>query len=82
MDAIADWKHSFAIEIKSSSESEAKASKNLRKYLDLKEDNNTKGAVFYLGDITMNVNGIEYVEWRDWGNVELIWPAIAGIIGK
>ncbi len=67
VDTIADWKHSFAIEIKSTSESEEKASKNLRKYLELKEDNGTKGAVFYLGDLTLNMNGIDYVGWRDWG---------------
>lgn len=68
VDTIADWKHSFAIEIKSTAESEAKASKNLRKYLALKGDNDTKGAVFYLGDLTMNVNGIDYVGWKDWGS--------------
>ena len=67
VDTIADWKHSFAIEIKSTSESEGKASKNLRRYLELKEDNETKGAVFYLGDLTLNMNGIDYVGWRDWG---------------
>ena len=67
VDTIADWKHSFAIEIKSTSESEAKASKNLRRYLGLKEDNETKGAVFYLGELTLNMNGIDYVGWRDWG---------------
>ena len=67
VDTIADWKHSFAIEIKSTSESEAKASRNLRRYLELKNDNDTKGVVFYLGDLSMNVNGIDYVGWRDWG---------------
>ncbi len=69
VDTIADWKHSFAIEIKSTSESEEKASKNLRKYLELKGDKDTKGAVFYLGDITININGIDYVGWRDWGQI-------------
>ena len=70
VDTIADWKRSFAIEIKSTSESEAKASKNLRRYLELKGDKETKGAVFYLGDLTMNVNGIDYIGWRDWAKLK------------
>ena len=70
VDTIADWKNSFAIEVKSTSESEAKASKNLRKYLELKGDKDTRGAVFYLGDLTMNLNGIDYVGWRDWGQIK------------
>lgn len=72
VDTIADWKHSFAIEIKSTSESEAKASRNLRRYLELKNDNDTKGAVFYLGNLSMNVNGIDYVGWRDWGKCRVL----------
>lgn len=70
VDTIADWKHSFAIEIKSTAESEAKASRNLKKYLELKGDNDTRGAVFYLGDLTMNSNGIDYIGWRDWGKIK------------
>lgn len=70
VDTIADWKHSFAVEIKSTSESEAKASKSLRRYLKLREDSNTNGAVFYLGDMTMNMNGVDYVGWRDWGTYQ------------
>lgn len=70
VDTIADWKHSFAIEIKSTTESEAKASRNLKKYLELKGDNDTRGAVFYLGDLTMNSNGIDYIGWRDWGKIK------------
>lgn len=67
VDTIADWKHSFAIEIKSNSENEAKASKSLRRYLELRDDPGTKGAVFYLGDVSMTMNGVDYVGWRDWG---------------
>ncbi len=70
VDTIADWKHSFAIEIKSTSESEAKAAKNLRRYLELKKHNDSKGAVFYLGDLTLKMNGVDYVGWRDWGNYQ------------
>lgn len=66
VDTIADWDHSFAIEIKSSSETEQKLSANTRKYLTLRNDENAKGAIFYLGDISCTVNGISYVSWKDW----------------
>ena len=70
VDTIADWKHSFAIEIKSNSEKEAKASKSLSRYLELRDDPGTKGAVFYLGDVSMTMNGVDYVGWRDWGTYQ------------
>lgn len=66
IDTIANWKKTYAIEIKSTSESEAKLSANTRKYLELKNDENAKGAVFYLGDLTLTLNGIDYVSWKDW----------------
>ena len=65
VDTIAEWKHTFAIEIKSDSASENKQSKNLRKYLDLRSDD-TRGAVFYLGDTSARINNIDYVSWTDW----------------
>ena len=68
VDTIADWNHTFAIEIKSSSESTQKLSANTQKYLTLRNDSNAKGAVFYLGDLTCSINKIEYVSWKDWGN--------------
>ncbi len=37
-----------------------------RKYIDLRADN-TKGKVYYLGDISCDINGIEYVSWTNWG---------------
>lgn len=67
VDLVADWKHTFAIEIKSSAESEEKLSANIRKYLSLRDEDSCNGAVFYLGDITCNINGIRYVGWKDWG---------------
>ena len=66
IDIIADWKRSFAVEVKSASEADTKASKNLRRYLEHRGDKDTKAAVFYLGDLTMNASGIDYVGWRDW----------------
>lgn len=67
IDAIADWKHTFAVEIKSDSDSEKKLSANIRKYIDLRGAE-TKGAVFYLGELTSNINGVDYVSWKDWSN--------------
>lgn len=68
VDTIADWKHTFAIEIKSANEPESKLSANTRKYLELRNDENTKNAVFYLGDLNMTINDTAYVSWKDWGS--------------
>ena len=27
----------------------------------------TAGQVYYLGDLTCEVDGVKYVSWRDWG---------------
>jgi len=66
VDMIADWKHSFAIEIKSNSDAEKKNSSNVKKYVGLRNDG-TAGEVFYLGDITCDINEIRYVSWKNWG---------------
>ena len=63
--AIADWKHTFAIEVKSSSGTEKKMSANVKKYVQLRNDN-VKGQVYYLGDLTCTVNEVQYVSWKDW----------------
>ena len=68
VDTIADWKHTFAIEIKSSNAPETKLSANTKKYLELRGDAEAKNAVFYLGDISMRINGTAYVSWKDWGD--------------
>ena len=68
VDTLADWKHTFAIEIKSSNAPEAKLSANTKKYLKLRGDDNARNAVFYLGDISMTINGTSYVSWKDWGD--------------
>ena len=67
VDTIADWKKTFAIEIKSDSVSEKKLSGNVRKYIELRGDD-TSGAVFYLGNDSYNINGIRYVGWKDWSD--------------
>lgn len=69
VDTIADWKHTYAIEIKSNSDTEAKLSANTRKYVDLRSDTKCNGKVFYLGDITCTINGIQYVSWHDWDSL-------------
>ena len=68
VDTIADWKHTFAIEIKSSNAPEAKLSANTKKYIELRGDDNTRNAVFYLGDVSVTVNGTSYVAWKVWGD--------------
>lgn len=68
VDTIADWKHTFAIEIKSSSEPEKKMSANTRKYLEMRKNDSVRSAVFYLGDVTMNIHDTLYVSWKDWGS--------------
>jgi len=68
VDTIADWKHTFAIEIKSSIEAEKKMSANTRKYLELRKDESVRSAVFYLGDVTMTIQGTRYISWKDWGS--------------
>ena len=67
VDTIADWNRTFAIEIKSTTQADTKASKNVKKYLELKRDEKTKAAIFYLGDTTLKINDIEYVSFKDWG---------------
>ena len=66
VDTIADWKHTFAIEVKSNSETEKKMSVNVKKYIDLRGED-AKGMIYNLGDLTCKVNGIQYVSWKDWG---------------
>ena len=38
----------------------------MRKYLELRNDENAKNAVFCLGDFNMTINGTEYVSWKNW----------------
>lgn len=66
VDVIADWHKTYALEIKSDVETEKKQSANVRKYIELR-DTEIKGYVYYLGDITCDINDIKYVSWKDWG---------------
>ena len=67
VDAVADWKHTFAIEIKSANAPESKLSANTRKYLALRKDSDAKSAVFYLGNERIDISGVSYVPWTEWG---------------
>ncbi len=64
--AIADWNHPFAMEIASRHAPDAKLAGNARRYAGLREDCEVRSAVFYLGDISMTINGTSYVSWKDW----------------
>ena len=66
VDTIADWKHTLAIEVKSNSDTEKEMSSNVKKYVKLKGDN-TQGMVYYLGDLTCEIDGVRYVSWKEWG---------------
>lgn len=66
VDTIADWNHTYAIEIKSDSSPVNRYGANTRKYLDLRKNEDVKGVVFYLGDISCTVNGIRYISWKEW----------------
>lgn len=67
VDMIANWKRTFAIEVKSNSDVEKKMSANVRKYVSSRSDD-TQGYVYYLGDISCEINGIRYVSWKEWGS--------------
>ena len=56
----------YAMEVKSDVETEKKQSANVRKYIKLR-DAEIKGCVYYLGDVTCDINDIKYVSWKDWG---------------
>lgn len=67
VNVIADWKKSFAIEVKSRSDLEKKLSNSVRKYVGLRTDS-VQGSVFYLGDVSCEINGIRYISWKEWGS--------------
>lgn len=69
VDIIANWSHSFAIEIKSDSNAEKKLSANLRKYLKLRNNPSVTGTIMYLGDYKFNIDEIQYLPWREWDNI-------------
>ncbi len=67
VDIIADWKKTYAVEVRSDSGSESKLSKNVRKYIE-QRGNDTDGAVFYLGNDSMRISNTDFVSWKDWSD--------------
>lgn len=67
VDTIADWKQTFAIEIKCDRAPESKLSAAVRRYVSEK-DPESHPAVFYMGDLSATIKGVDYVSWRDWGS--------------
>ena len=68
VDTIADWKHTFAIEIKSANAPESKLSSNIKKYTELRAVPDIRKAVLYTGDFNMTINGTEYIGWKYWAD--------------
>ena len=67
VDIITDWEKNFAIEVKSKSDVEKKLSTSVRTYVGLRTDS-VQGSVFYLGDVSCEINGVRYVSWSEWGS--------------
>ena len=68
VDVIADWRHTFAVEIKSSTDPETGKASKVRKYAAERGTEDVRSAVFYLGDLSMKVGETQFVSWRDWGD--------------
>ena len=66
VDMIADWRHTFAVEIKSSTDPETGKASKVRKYAAERSGEDIRSAVFYLGDLTLTVGDTQFVSWRDW----------------
>lgn len=71
VDIIADWSHTFAIDVKSNNEQLNKLSNHVKRYTELRGDE-TKAKVFYLGDLTCTINDIQYISWKDWSEKNLV----------
>ena len=68
VDLIADWNHTFAVEIKSSTDPETGKATKVRKYAAERGTDDIHSAVFYLGDLSINIGNTQFVSWKDWGD--------------
>ena len=71
VDVVADWRQRYAIEIKSSFTTESKLAVGTKKYVGMSNEINSDPAqsvVFYLGDLTVNLNNTHYIGWKDWSD--------------
>lgn len=71
VDLVADWACSFAMEIKSSRDAGEKLASGVRRYVRMRQDG-TGGQVLYLGDVSCEVRGVQYLSWKDWGTQRLL----------
>jgi len=68
VDMIADWRHTFAVEIKSSTDPETGKASKVRKYAAERGTDDVHSAVFYLGDLSLRIGDTQFVSWQDWGD--------------
>lgn len=68
VDMIADWRDTFVVEVKSSSDPEVGKASKVRKYVAERRADDVRNAVFYLGDLSLKLGDTDFVSWRDWGD--------------
>ena len=68
VDIIADWRHTFAVEVKSSTDPETGKASKVRKYAAERGTDDVHSAVFYLGDLSLRIGDTQFVSWKDWGD--------------
>ncbi len=66
VDVIAGWKHALAVEVESSRDPAGRLGACARKYVEKLRDDKAQSAVFWLGDLTVTLDGTPHVGWRDW----------------
>lgn len=67
VDVIADWERDYAIEIKSDTSPAPKHATALKKLQSFAGKNEYDYRVFYLGEKHMEIDGISYIPWKEWG---------------
>ena len=68
VDMLADWRHTFAVEVKSSSNPKPGEASKVRKYA-AGSDGDVRDTVFYLGDLSVKLGDTQFVSWRDWDDL-------------
>jgi hypothetical protein len=68
VDMIADWRHTFAVEIKSSTDPETGKASKVRKYVAERGTEDVRSTVFYLDNLSMKVGETQFASWRDWSD--------------
>lgn len=68
IDVLVRSNENFAIEVKSTIDAKAQDAKNINKLNGL-TNNDYNGMIFYTSDTTLTSDAINYVSWKDWGNI-------------